>query len=327
MLLITPSLILAVVAWSLPYVAASVMMGLTVIQLIRRSTRGVTSLPARPHRELVREFWSFSAPRAVSRLFAVGLQRFDILLVSGMVGLTAAAIYAAASRFLLLGLMFVQAIQQVMAPRVSEFLARGDVPRAHVMYETTTAWLIVIAWPIYLICAIFAPFLLTIFGKQYSSGSDVVVILCLGMLLATACGPVDTVLLMGGRSVWSMVNTGLALAINVVVDLILIPPYGITGAAIGWAISIAVNNLLPLYQVHRFLGIHPFGAGSIRGAAIAGVVVGGIGCAVRFGLGGGFLGLVVAIVVAGAVYVAALWWQKDALELDALVSVMRRKRA
>lgn len=156
-LVVTPSLILTVVAWSAPYAAASVMMGLTVVQLARSSLSTRGSQPTRSRRELVREFWSFSAPRAVSRLFAVGLQRFDILLVSGMKGLTAAAIYAAASRFLLLGLMFVQAIQQVMAPRVSEFLARGDVSRAHVLYETTTAWLIIIAWPIYLISATAVP--------------------------------------------------------------------------------------------------------------------------------------------------------------------------
>lgn len=144
--------------------------------------------------------------------------------------------------------------------------------------------------------------------------------------MATACGPVDTVLLMGGRSMWSLFNTGLALAINVGVDLLLVPPYGITGAATGWAIAIAINNLVPLYQVHRFLGIHPFGPGTVRGAAIAAVVVGGVGCAIRIGVGGGMLGLLVATSLGGAVYLAGLWWQRDALELNALLSVVRRRR-
>ena len=72
---------------------------------------------------LVRDFWRFSAPRALSRIFSVALQRFDIVIVGALRGPADAALYAAATRFPILGLMFVQAIQQVMAPKISEFLA------------------------------------------------------------------------------------------------------------------------------------------------------------------------------------------------------------
>ena len=51
------------------------------------------------------------------------------------------------------------------------------------------------------------------------------------MLVATACGPVDSMLLMGGRSVLSLINTGLALATNVALDLVLVPELGVRAAA------------------------------------------------------------------------------------------------
>jgi O-antigen/teichoic acid export membrane protein len=326
-LLITPSLLLAVVAWAAPYAAAAAVMVLTVLRLVRLAMADAERpLQPRPMRTLAAEFWSFSAPRALSRIFSVALQRFDVLLVSAIRGLEEAAVYAAASRFVLLGLMFVQAIQQVMAPRISEFLARGDRPRAHVIYETTTAWLMLISWPIYLTAAIFAPFLLGVFGAGYSTGATVVVILCLSMLVATACGPVDTVLLMAGRSRWSLFNTGLALAVNVGVDLLLVPTYGINGAAVGWAAGIAMNNLVPLYQVHRFLGMHPFGVASIRAAAIAMACFGGWGLLGRFALGATVSGCVSAATLAVLSYLVCMWWQRDALEVDALVSVVRRRR-
>lgn len=326
-LLIAPSFLLAIVAWVAPYVAAILVMGLTVLRLVRQALAARPDAdPPRPMREVTREFWSFTAPRAASSILAVGLRRSDILLVSAIRGLEEAAVYAAASRFLLLGLMFVQAIQQVMAPRISELLARQDVKRAHLIYETTTAWLMLVSWPIYLTSAIFAPFLLGVFGSGYVTGATAVAILCTSMLMATACGPVDTVLLMGGRSRWSMLNTGLALVVTVGVDLLLIPSYGIEGAAVGWAVGIAVNNLLPLYQVHRFLDMHPFGVATLRAAAITLVCFAGWGMAGRVLFGPTALGFVTGEVLACVSYLLCLRRYRGDLDLDALTSVVRRRR-
>ena len=98
------------------------------------------------------------------------------------------------------------------------------------------------------------------------------VILGSSMLVATLVGPVDVVLLMAGKSSWNLLNTMVAVVVNVVLNLILIPRYGINGAAVAWAASILLNNLLPLGQTWRFMQLHPFGRGSVIVAASA------IGC-------------------------------------------------
>ena len=87
------------------------------------------------------------------------------------------------------------------------------------------------------------------FGHSYRAGHMVMIILGLTMLLATACGQVDMVLITTGRSSWSLANGLVALVVNVGLDLLLIPRYGITGAAIGWAVAIVVTNLTPLAQL------------------------------------------------------------------------------
>lgn len=324
-LLVAPSLLLAIVAWGLPYIAGFAAMALVVLRLVRVTMQGTDGQQPRPRRELAAEFWGFCGPRALSRIFSVALQRLDILIVSAYRGLSEAAVYAAASRFLLLGLMFVQAIQQVMAPRISEFLARHDIDRARLIYETTTAWLILVSWPIYLTSTLFAPFLLKVFGADYTAGATVVVILCLSMLISTACGPVDIVLLMGGRSRWSMLNTGTALVVNVGLDLVLVPRYGIVGAAIGWSAGIAVNNLVPLIQVRRFVGIHPFGTATVHAIGITLACFGAIGAMSRVALGADLDGLLAALAVGGVAYLGCLRWRQEPLELSALTSAMRRR--
>ena len=95
------------------------------------------------------------------------------------------------------------------------------------------------------------------------------VILSLSMLVATGCGMVDMVLIMAGRTSWNLGNAVLALAVNLVLDLLLIPPFGITGAAIGWGVAILFANLVPLSQVRFALHLHPFGRGTKYAMALS----------------------------------------------------------
>lgn len=326
--LVTGSLIWLTVGWAVPYLIALVVLGFWISGRLRGALHRIESAegvsPA-PTGGLTREFWRFSAPRAVSRGFSVALQRADILLVGALRGPEDAAVYAVVTRFPVLGLMFVQAIQQVMAPRISEFLTIGARDRAVLLYQTTTAWLVLVSWPIYLVSAAFAPLLLSIFGEGYDQAWVPVVVLCLVMLIATGCGPVDMVLLMGGRSVLSLFNTGLALVVMVSLDLVLIPAYGVLGAAIGWSAAIATNNLLPLIQVHRTMGMQPISASTVRAAGLT-VLVGAAALMVRLLLGANVLGLLVAGALTAVCFVAGLWWWRVPLELDALLASLRRRR-
>ena len=150
-------------------------------------------------------------------------------------------------------------------------------------------------------------------------------ILSLAMLVSMACGPVDVVLLMGGKSWWSAANTIIALVLNVILNLLLIPPFGITGSAVAWFVSILVRNILPLIQVSRFLGLTPFGPGS-RAAALASVpIFGGIGLACRFVLGPTVLSMLVFAVTSCSLYALVLWRLRDTLQLRELVASLRPK--
>ena len=101
-------------------------------------------------------------------------------------------------------------------------MAREDHETSRRLYQGSTAWLIAITWPIYLVFIGSGGLLLQVFGHKYGGGSTVLVILCSSMLIATGCGMVDIVLLMGGRSSWNLFNVLLAFTTNITLDLILI---------------------------------------------------------------------------------------------------------
>ena len=222
------------VAWSVPYVFGLIAVGFWCARIVRRRRTGTARRPdlasdtdsaattatttaggAPARSELSRAFWAFTAPRAVGRICQVALQRTDIVLIAALLSPRDAAIYTAATRFLAFGQLGIAAIQQVLAPQLSGLFARGDLGAVRSVFATSTAWLMSMAWPIYLTSAVAAPVLLQVFGGGYEEGHATVVILSLTMLATTATGSVDVVLLMAGRSRQSLVNNAAALVIDV----------------------------------------------------------------------------------------------------------------
>jgi O-antigen/teichoic acid export membrane protein len=107
---------------------------------------------------------------------------------------------------------------------------------------------------------------------------------------------------------------------NVGANLMLIPRYGIEGAALAWTFSLIVANGLPLVQMWRSLGVHPFGARTVRTMALStGVAVALLGARALLGATAG--GLALGLVLGGAVLLAGIFTSPDRLGVD---HVLRR---
>ncbi|MEW6475351.1 MAG: polysaccharide biosynthesis C-terminal domain-containing protein [Actinomycetota bacterium] len=314
-------------AWAGPAALAAALAARSLWSLLRQDDRQPAPTPPRPRRDLAVRFWRFTAPRGFAGVFQVTVLWLDTLLIGGLVSTRQAGIYAATTRYMTAGLFAGAAIQQVMGPKISEVLARRDRPRAAAVYQTSTAWLMLAAWPIYLSLATFAPVLLGIFGREFVAGQTVLVILAVTMLVASGVGAVDVVLLMGGKSIWNLANTVTSLTLNLVLNLLLIPRLGITGAAIAWSVSILVNNLAPLAQVWAFLRLHPFGAAFARAALSALACYGFLGLVVRFTLGGSLPTLILYEVAAGVLYLLVLFRFRVPLQLATFGQALRRRPA
>lgn len=269
------------------------------------------------------EFWRFTSPRAFGQLAQVGIQRVDIVLVGLWLGPTEAAVYGAATRFLIFGQLAGHAIGTSVQPRISTLVAQGETRPLQDLYRTSTAWVMLATWPFYLTFIVQASWLMRIFGEEYSRGAHVLQLLSAAMLVATACGAVDAVLLMAGRSSWSMTNAWISLAVNISLNVWLIPRLGIAGAAVAWVASILVSNLLPLAQVKLGLGVHPFGRITFYAAIVPMVVFGLIPWIVEY-VGGGLIGALVTLSLGGAVYAVLLWRWRHVLGLTGLLRNRRK---
>jgi O-antigen/teichoic acid export membrane protein len=306
-------------AWSIPEALGCAVALVILFRLIRREGGAVPAEAAvAPGPSLGREFWAFSAPRSFAAAFQVTVIYVDLLLLGHFRSAAEVGVYAAASRLVTVGTFALQAVRLAIAPHISAMLTRDDLDGAEDLYQTATWWLMAISWPIFLMLAVFAPVVLGVFGRGFTSGQGALVILSLAMLVNLGTGNVSMVLLMSGRSGWNLLNEGVALVLNVVLNLILIPRMGMAGAAVSWAVTIAVDNLMAAAEVRIFLGMGPFGPGY---AVVAGASVpcfAGIGLVSRLVLGASWPALLLSGALGTVAYAFLLFRARDVMRLGLL---------
>lgn len=251
--------LLLVVGWAAAYVLSA---GVAVVLLRRflatRPTSRDSVVEADP--DLARSFWSFTWPRGVAGLAQASVQKADIVLVAILLSPAHAAVYTAATRFVAVGQMANQAIYQVLQPRFTAILIAEDRTTLRTVFGVSTTWGMVLIWPLYLVVACSPVLYLSLFGDSYADATGavvVVVVMALTMLVSIASGPVDTLLLMAGRSGLSMTNALVAVALDVGLCLLLLPRIGIAGAAIAWAAAVVTRSGLAFWQVRRHVGVSP----------------------------------------------------------------------
>lgn len=314
--------------WAAPVGAAFLLGILFLLKLVVQARRADPGLSPGYTRDISREFWSFAGPRALAAVFGITITWLDVLLVGAFLHSTRqAGIYAAASRLSVLGASMLSAVGMAIAPQVSELATLGKMREAQSLFQVGTWWLIALTWPAYLALAIFAPFLLQVYGNKFAAGSAALVILCLAQLFNLGTGNVTIVLLMVGKSSWNMINAAGSLIVNIGLNLLLIPRIGITGAAIAWAASIVCNNLAAVLEVNYLLRIRPFGRGYWVVTTASVLFFGVAGMIVRQIVGTNLAGFALFMVVSLPAYAVVLWRLRGMLGLAAFrQSAVKRKR-
>ncbi|MFL6164080.1 MAG: oligosaccharide flippase family protein [Jatrophihabitantaceae bacterium] len=314
-----------VLAWLLPLALALVVAAVIVAGCLQRRYGHRWAWPQRSRSipEIAGEYWRFTGARGVSSVMEILLNWLDVLLVATLVSASQAAIYAAASRFVTSGTLVLQALRLAIAGEVSAALARRAHDRVSQMYTTASQWVVLSSWPLYLVMAVFAPTVLRIFGPSYPAGAHALSILCLAMLVYLAAGNVGTVLLMGGKSTWVLADKAASLTINVAANLVLVPHYGITGAAVAWAVTIVLDSSLAFAQVRWGMGI----AGRLGPLVKAGLLAlgcfGGLGLAIRLLAGGSLATMLATVALGSLVFLPIVWAGRELFGVRILVQALR----
>jgi O-antigen/teichoic acid export membrane protein len=166
-------------------------------------------------------------------------------------------IYRVAVQVSTLASFGLQAVNLVVAPRFVDLYTQGKISRLQQL--VTGSARVVLGFNL-IITALFVlvgkPFFGLLFGPDFAASYCPMLILLVGQMVNSAAGSVGFLLNMTGHERDTAQGMASAAIINIALNLMLIPLWGIIGAAVATAISTTVWNVLLCWKVHIKLGIN-----------------------------------------------------------------------
>jgi O-antigen/teichoic acid export membrane protein len=202
---------------------------------------------------------STAIPLVLVALLNYCLAWTDSLLLGVLSTAAAVGVYRAAWRISSVMNLLLDATNSMYGPMVSELHSLSEKDRMANLYKATARWVSYAAVPIFLLLSVEAHEIMALFGKGFDGpGSWVLRILALGALINCITGGSGMTLIMIGKQNTLLRISMTAAAVNVGMNLLLIPIWGVIGAAISGSFSLILSNTIKVLAVLRAKRMHPF---------------------------------------------------------------------
>ncbi len=213
---------------------------------------------------LGKEVISFSALAFGITLLGFFMAQSDQILIGVYLNARDLGIYAVATALVAFVPIVLQSVNQIFSPTIAELHARGEHTMLARIFQTLTKWTLGLTLPLAAMMIIFAPVLMRIFGHDFEIGWPILVIGTVGQLVNCGVGSVGYLLQMSGYQ-RDLVRIQTIMAIVMIgLGFLLIPRWGIVGAAMAAAIINLASNLWYLWEVRRRLGMSPYNVSYFR---------------------------------------------------------------
>ena len=139
------------------------------------------------------------------------------------------------------------------------------------LYKLVSRWLVTFSIPISMVFILYPVKVMLLFGPDYTESASVLVLLTIATFIQTSLGAAGPILSMSGYTRLVFWNSLGAFIINLVLNIILIPKYGIMGAAWATLISMTVLCLIRVIEVQLLLELSFFSSNLYK-PILAGIV-------------------------------------------------------
>jgi O-antigen/teichoic acid export membrane protein len=243
----------AAVAFGIADVAASV----TLIVLLHR----VVSLRRpwrRDTRRDTRAVFSFALPLWMSGLLRQFRRNLETVLLGALATVSDVGVYSIVGRITLVSGVFSSALYVSVKPILARLHDRDDVVALSAVYTAGTRWMLAVSLPAVLVMVLYPDELLAIFGSSFGVGATALVVLALAQLADAATGICQPILDMTGHTRLKLANTLTWTVVLGVGGALMIPRWGVTGAAVASLIAVTVVNVAAIVEVYVLERLHPF---------------------------------------------------------------------
>ncbi|MBE9013565.1 polysaccharide biosynthesis C-terminal domain-containing protein, partial [Pseudanabaenaceae cyanobacterium LEGE 13415] len=189
-------------------------------------------------------------------MFAIN-QQIDVLMLGAIQGTSAAGIYTVIGRGAQLIQFSLAAVSSATGPTIAQLYAVQNLAQVERVTHNSARLLWCACAGISTSLIAVGYWFLLIFGAEFVQGQTALTILCLGYMLSAPFELAGLLLLMTGRERDTAIGTGITALLNVILNSLLIPRFGLEGAAFATATSLVMRGLFFSFRTYQTLKIVP----------------------------------------------------------------------
>jgi O-antigen/teichoic acid export membrane protein len=150
------------------------------------------------------------------------------------------------------------ALMLIYTPVATGLYSQNMMAELRRNYTILTKWIVSLTLPLFLVLCLFPEAVLNLtFGSAYVAAAPALRILSLGFIIRNLFGPNANTLLAAGKPRFIMWTTLITAIMNVLINIVLIPPLGIVGAAIALAVSLTLGGIILSVKLYLSWHIQP----------------------------------------------------------------------
>jgi len=309
------SVVLVLLGLGLPVVlgayVGSVLVALVAAIVLVARLDPLRGLPRGPAPSQVGALLRFSVPLTISGVLFDIAERIDILMIGLYLSEGHVGVYAAGSALARANLLLFASTMPVISTLAAEAVGRERPDEIAELRRTTARWMLFFTVPIACGFFLYAGEAISIlFGRQFAASATTARLLIPAYLVSILAGPLGLFLAAFGKTHWTLANVVGRTLVNVALNALLIPRFGITGAATGTLVAMTLSVVVTRIQLGSLVRFRGTYAGWGRPLAVlAGAAVLSLGAARLWRASG--IGAenadVFAGLAGGAVLLAAFW--------------------
>jgi O-antigen/teichoic acid export membrane protein len=246
-------------------ISAPQLMGLSVIAVICSSLLGwfwlYKSLPQATYQtpaEYEPSLWlKVSLPLFFISGMNLILKRTDILMLDWLQGPIQVAYFSNAVRYADLATFGLLIVNMIAAPMISELYNKGDRKELQNIITLAARGIFVLTLLISIVLIFAGKFLLGISGPEFTVAYTPLLILLAGQAINALSGSVGFIMTMTGHQNQAAMIIAGGAVLNIILNALLIPRFGMTGSAIATSITTALWNIIMLVYVIKKLKLNP----------------------------------------------------------------------
>lgn len=199
-----------------------------------------------------------SVPMIMTSFIQLLNGRVDILMLGYFSDTDVAGVFGVAFKLSIITNFVIGAMKAIAMPKISELFWSNKKEELKKVVQYSTIFIFAFALPVSLMLMIFPEFILSLIDEEFVEGASVLRIFAAMQLLNASSGMVAVFLNMSGNQLVFTKIVTITTSMNIILNLILIPKYGMEGAAIATLIANATWNISGIIYVYRKYQITTF---------------------------------------------------------------------